>query len=310
MTKLLELLLIKDPKKGTFGIEIECEGENLNANVPIQWNVEDDGSLRGVFPKSRAEYVLKKPLGMVEAVAAVYDLAKCQEKANLNFSFRTSVHVHLNVLDLTPAEYLNLIYTYLLIEEPLIRYCGQERICNRFCLRLQDAEGLMETLVPMFAKFKLKGDYLGDQIRYSAINLSATTKYGSLEFRAMKGNLEVKYIHDWLCALGNLKLYAKSFESPQHIHDEFVRNKPSVFLQNVLKNVYPLFSYEGEEADMRNSFALTIQLPYSYVPFKDPKVGVKPNEPNNDGRMPINYNIGIGQGVNIVDPRLIINDGF
>ena len=48
MKKLYELLG-KAPSEGTFGVEIEVEGDNLCA--PTQgWNITHDGSLRGRYP--------------------------------------------------------------------------------------------------------------------------------------------------------------------------------------------------------------------------------------------------------------------
>lgn len=267
MTKLYELFAHK-PKAGDFGIEIECEGKDLAPHVPDEWNIVDDGSLRGRFPNERAEYVLRKPLSLDGSIKAVADLRNSQlaYNARMNFSFRTSVHVHMNVQQLTYPQYLNLIYTYLLVEEPLVRYCGDERVGNRFCLRLQDAEGLLDYLFTLFRKGPMQLDNIyDDAVRYAAINIAATKKYGSLEFRAMRGNLEVPYISTWLKTLYNLREFAKRFDNPQAIHDHFVKTTPSEFMAEVLGDTYMYYSYPQEAQAIRNSFSITLELPYNYV---------------------------------------------
>lgn len=267
MKKLSELLKLRKPVDGLFGIEIECEGEKLPAAVPYQWTIKDDGSLRGRFPDQRAEYVLVLPMRLDDSVQAVKDLRNTMDnaKSKLDFSYRTSVHVHVNVSDLTTDQYLNMVYTYLLLENSMVRYCGQERIANRFCLRLQDAEGFMETLVNLFRSGpSVIGKLNQDALKYASMNIAATPRYGSLEFRAMRGNMEVDYITRWLIALNNIKEFAKKFKTPRHIHDFFVRNEPSKFMEEVLGDVYPFFSYEEEVDDMRLAFSLTIELPYMY----------------------------------------------
>ena len=267
MTKLYELLQLRKRQDGDFGIEIECEGKNLAVPIPDVWNTVDDGSLRGEFPHGRAEWVLKKPLSLDEATKAVADLAAYQaaNKAQLDFSFRTSVHVHMNVQNLTFNQYLNVIYTYLLLENVLVRYCGNDRIGNRFCLRMQDAEGLSDLLVGLFNKGpKMMGHFSRENVKYASINLAATNAYGSLEFRAMQGNLQVDYINTWVKALYNLREFAKARKDPQDIHDYFVRTDPSEFMANVLKDTYNHFSYEDEVNDIRQAFSITLELPYAY----------------------------------------------
>ncbi len=267
MTKLYELLA-KPNKKGDFGIEIECEGERLPVLMPGNaWNQCDDGSLRGEYPHGRSEYVLRKPLSLDDSMAAIMDLIKQGEdnKAKFDFSFRTSVHVHLNVLDLHIHHYLNLVYTYYIIEESLIRYCGDERIGNRFCLRLRDAEFIINQIGQLFADAPRYLFHLNmEELKYAAINLAATARYGSVEFRGMAGNLNPDYIRIWLKALHNLRTFAQQYDTPKQIHDLFVNTHPSKFIEMVLGDVYRFFAYENEVNDMRTNFSLSIDLPYMF----------------------------------------------
>jgi hypothetical protein len=268
MTKLYELLQLRKRQDGDFGIEIECEGNNLAVPKNDIWNTVDDGSLRGEYPHGRAEWVFRRPHSLEDSIKELESLAKYQadNNAELNFSFRTSVHVHMNVQDLTFDQYLNTVYTYLLLENALVRYCGNERIGNRFCLRMQDAEGLSELLYGLFNKGPKMLDYFSKETaKYASINLAATKQYGSLEFRAMQGNLSVPYISTWLRALYNIREFAKQHKDPQAIHDAFVKMSPSEFMGTVLQDEYRFFSYEDEVNDIRHAFSITLELPYAYT---------------------------------------------
>lgn len=279
MTKLYELLA-KGRKNGDFGIEIECEGERLPLLPPgTAWNQCDDGSLRGEYPHGRSEYVLRKPLSLDDSIAAIMDLIKHGNatRAKFDFSFRTSVHVHMNVLDMRVHHYLNMVYTYYIIEESLIRYCGDERIGNRFCLRLRDADFIINQIGNLFGDPVRFIHHLNmEELKYAAINLAATARYGSVEFRGMAGNINPDYIRIWLKALYNLREFSQQYADPRKIHDLFVNTPPSKFLEMVLGDVYRFFSYENETNDMRTNFSLSLDLPYMFREVKIQKEEVKP----------------------------------
>ena len=121
MRKVYEILELPKPTKGDVGVEIEVEGAGIQTHVSEVWRYEDDGSLRGAFPGGRCEFIFQKPILVGEVQAAIEELAAVQKKgkAKLNFSFRTSVHVHVNVQELTYNQVCNMIYIYLLAERML-----------------------------------------------------------------------------------------------------------------------------------------------------------------------------------------------
>ena len=266
MKKVFQLLNLDEQTPGSYGIEIEAEGKNMNEVTNKFWRTEDDGSLRGHYPESRAEFVLKKPIELDQVEDAIKALHKDLPDAEFDFSFRTSVHVHMNAQGLTYVQLLNVIYLYLLLEEPLTTYCGKERKGNRFCLRLSDAEGILEVVNMLF---RGEGEHLRhiphDEIRYSAINLEALGKYGSLEFRAMRGNADKEVITTWVKALDALKQYAIAKESPMAIHQAFRDAGPSSFLKNVLGDVAGAFHYPRLIKDVQRSHSLSMDLPYMFV---------------------------------------------
>ena len=277
MRKLYELLGRAEPVKGTFGIEIEAEGKGMKAVNNEFWMSEDDGSLRGRFPDTRIEWVLNKPITLDKVVPALKGLAEAQKGAKLNFSFRTSVHVHVNMHELTHPQVLNVIYTYLLLEEPLLTYCGEARKGNRFCLRLQDAEGLMDDLRKVF--FGGEGALFNiapNGIRYASINLEALKKYGSMEFRGMRGTLDVNIISTWVEILNKIREYAMNVEDVEAIHQEFRDLGANAFVKKVMGK-YTKVLGDDFEHDLNLAYSLSLDLPYTYKRYKEmPKVEWKP----------------------------------
>jgi hypothetical protein len=231
------MLLNKPQKLGLLGVEVEVEslkdflprhGDALDA-----WNVTHDGSLRG----ESAEYVFKEPLGARAAINAVNKLRGVLEPVELNWSFRTSVHVHVNVLSLTQQQLNNFLYSYLLLEDVLMAFCGNTREGNRFCLRVKDAEGVVDALVNII---KGKG-YLNlprqDVNRYSSLNVDALQKFGSLEFRGMRGTLDKDVINVWINALVRLRKFAMEAESIEDIAKTFAITPDDEFLKLVFGSV-------------------------------------------------------------------------
>jgi hypothetical protein len=211
---------------------------------------------------------MRKPLPLAEVKDALTCLAQNlkDNKAKPDFSFRTSVHVHINCQELTYNQYLNFLYTYFLLEEPLMTFCGRERKGNRFCLRLQDAEGMLETFNRMF-QFQEEDGFAHippNKVRYSAMNIEATTKYGSLEFRGMKGNMDVDYINDWVMAISYLRAFAQSVEDPTKVYDLYAELEAQGFMEHVLKELAPKFYYARASRDVQRSFSLSLDLPFRF----------------------------------------------
>lgn len=274
MKKLLDILRC-NAAAGDVGIEIEVEGSRLINIDDAQWRTDVDGSLRG----ENREYILKKPVPINKVEACLKSLKKQLEEAkcNLDFSFRTSVHVHVNCQQLTHAEYTAFIYLYMLLEEPLMSYCGKERKGNRFCLRLQDAEGMLGVLNHVFRIEDGVLHYVNDNVRYAALNLAATIKYGSLEFRAMRGNLEVDTLTTWAKTLIHLREMAKQIGSPKKVYSKFVELGAAQFYAEVMGEYAPIYETPKMVPEMQRSFSIALDLPYAYAQAKEKEMVMKKN---------------------------------
>lgn len=263
--KKLHELLGQPLCKGSLGVEIECEGKNLNPIDTDTWRTERDGSLRGEYPYRSSEYVMRQPVSALRLTKVIDELINHQAKATLEFSFRTSVHVHVNVQGYTIDEMLAFLYACLLLEEPLMNFCGETRKGNRFCLRVKDAEGYDKTLNSLFEYgWRTIRDLNGDNIRYSAINIHALKKYGSIEFRGMRGNMDRDVLIPWCNTLLNIRNTATKLGSPVAVYNEFIKRGNQEFAKKMFGKHFDKFDYPDMDRDMANSFSLNIQLPHIF----------------------------------------------
>jgi len=247
-------------QEGEVGIEIEVEGDNLPNHV-VGWHKENDGSLRG----ESCEYVLKKPCARDKVNLYTNRIAKGYKDAGpvIHNSPRTSIHVHINVQDLTFTQIYNFMLLFLILEKPLVAFCGEERINNLFCLRSYDAEGLLTALeeaATPAAIWKLETD----DIRYSAMNAASIFKYGSVEFRSMRGTKDVKLIQKWVRILLKLKDVAKGYRDPIELVEAFSFRGIDKWIMDVMGlNHKVVTERDGWEEDIFDSMRSVQSIAYS-----------------------------------------------
>lgn len=225
---LVKDFLGKKSKKGHQGLELEVESSD---ELPIIkddfWTTKADGTLMGSNgrPGFGAEYVSNGPQDISITGKAIRSL--CWELGQKKYkvlpeSPRTSFHVHNNVLGHTPIQYWTGATLYWLVEPLLFDFCAPRRKANAFCLRLQDAEGI---LLYVFEDLRASQPFtkLGtDQIRYAGQNLAATALHGTIEARGMDGRIDAARQELWSKAL--YAIYgeaAKSYDSPSTLLQEY-----------------------------------------------------------------------------------------
>lgn len=215
--------------KGEIGIEIEEEGRRLPNEVD-GWSVVHDGSLN----EFGREYVLSSPVKIEDVDKVLGDLkgAHLACKSEIHDTIRAGVHIHVNCQDLTMTQLHNFIITYLILEDLLVSYCGPSREGNLFCLRLKDAKALSRHIIDHLRS--KNGFYHEEDVRYASINLTSLSKYGSLEFRAMRSTEDYSVISNWAHMLYNIKQFSRQFRDPKHIIESFSEGEYDIFARNAL----------------------------------------------------------------------------
>lgn len=254
--KIVKNVLGKSGKNGEVGIEIEVEGDRLPP-APKGWLSVNDGSLRG----PSCEYVLSNPVTRedVPTLLARLSTAYKENNVNVHMSNRAGVHVHINMLDSSVIELFNTITLYLIMEDLLVNYCGEDRVGNLFCLRGKDAEYIYDIIAKALRTKSLRS-FNTDNIRYSSINLKALPVHGSLEFRAMRGVADPLQILDWVNMLLKVKDAACSFENPRQIVESLSASE-----EHFVDEVFGEYSEQLQCVDIKRILMDAVRRVQGYV---------------------------------------------
>ena len=256
-------------RAGEVGIEIEVEGSNIFVNKMEHWKVIRDGSLRG---KESAEYVLTSPVKRKEIpkvlkyIKNIWKENGCLINEN---SPRTSVHAHINVQDVSFSNIINYFCLYSIFEEALVKFCGTEREGNLFCLRLKDADSLIDALVYIIKKQNWK-NLSTDTIRYASLNMAAIPKYGSMEFRAMRGTTDISLIQTWVYLLLRLKDQALNFNKASDIVSLLSQSGEEQFLYTILGKYADMIHFPNINRSIREGVRRIQEI--AYTPIEEKKI--------------------------------------
>ncbi len=225
--------------RGDIGLELEIEGSNLARDVDLTevrasesgayWTIHPDGSLRN----GGLEYTLSGPCFKKEVPDLVEGLFKAFEtrKTKLDLTNRTSTHVHVNVSDLKANALTSYIILWSIFEEALVNWCGDQRKGNLFCLRSKDSTYTSTAWGNAIrtGKFSFTNDY-----KYMGLNLGAFSRFGSFEFRTLRGAENPKLVIDWVNILLALKEEARTiFDNPYVIAEILSAQGPDGLFTNI-----------------------------------------------------------------------------
>lgn len=283
--------------EGDLGIEVETEYP-IMVKLPelLNWEVHRDGSLRN----QGLEFTSKAPvkIGALKRghLGTLCDFLK--KTPPIQDCPRTSVHVHVNVLNLSPVQIWTAATAYWLLEDILFEYCGNNRKGSMYCLRMNDAAALLSFIdddmqedVP-FISFQDQ-----DMIRYSGLNLIAIRKFGSIEFRGMRGEYDYNTLDLWTDACYDITHKpGLLYESPEHMLDEYFKipNKQD-FLQKIFqpKFVDELLKIKNINERLEDGVFKVLPIGYDYdwkkwetrvekVRSKGPKYFLNPRNARNN----------------------------
>jgi len=242
-------------KTDLYGVEIEVEGvrlptpEHLSEDV---WRVERDGSLKA---REAWEYVTPGPLSLKGVADSLKVLQDTYDKLNskIDESIRAGVHVHMNVQDWNIKQVMTFATCYYLLEYPLLKWCGPAREGNLFTHRTGDAEYVLFRVLKSLNTRNLK--YLKDDIiRYASLNFCSLFKYGSLEFRGMRGTGKLDDIMLWVTIIDDLREASETFSDPVDVISSMSGDGELEFLRRCLPNTYHLFEKTDDiEKNIRES---------------------------------------------------------
>ena len=192
------------------GMECEVEavedyrGQGLNAHG---WNITEDGSLR-----NNGREFISTPMvldKLLQAFQLLHTKDPSVDRKNQYlflgdnpFSERTSIHVHVNCLDLTLDQVKAITMWYALFEPYFFKMVKPEREHNIHCVQLNQTslpEHYKRPFVSMVNKWS----------KYTALNLLPLKELGTIEFRHHHGTADFEEVSRWLNTIKNLWTYGK-----------------------------------------------------------------------------------------------------
>lgn len=242
---------------GTRSVGIEVEVENARGMDSSHfWSCITDHSLRN----HGAELVMRAPLGGADLRNALNDLRGTLRKhPNLHCSERTSLHVHIDVRDLSLVQVRNILATYTATEAALYKMSGKSRYDNIYCPGITSALAQIGVMRRVMSDYTFEGGVY-DWCKYTGINLHSISERGSIEFRSHEGTTDVRRIMQWTNILLTLVEYAISQPSPESILAD-ANKGASVLLTKVYGRFANLLAGDGEyEQYYKNNLTNLIDL--------------------------------------------------
>lgn len=288
-------------KPGSVAVELEVETQNPTEGLSIPgWIRKKEDSLRGfgsewVSDGPQALFTLKQNL-QVLCDTLNGDAYKAERECP-----RAGLHVHLNVGNLTPRQYWTGVTAYWVVENCLFNTFGYDRKSNLFCLRLKDAEGVLN-FVQQDLRHSLPFKYINtDSIRYAGQNLNATPKFGSVEYRGMPSTTDPDQIYKWGSELYLMFSNAVAiYSSPSHILDTYIQRGADVILSSLFSSsfVEELKSHHGWREDVEQNILPLCDLAYFHS-WDDWEKKIEKNALNQKINSKPALNLGAG-GINTV----------
>lgn len=217
---------IQNPKT-LVGIEVEVENVMaIDPNIGLMlWQMKEDGSLRnngrefvtpGAIPCSLVEPALKLLFNGLNP--------------DIDFSNRTSIHVHVDVRQLTLQQIVALLLTYLTVENLLFKFVGNSRRTNIFCTPISET-GIIEGVSADPKKFihSIQNTWM----KYTGLNLLPIANFGSVEFRHMPGTNNVNKLLAWVDMITRLKQFVYRFQYDEIVQTIMTLNSNSRYRQYV-----------------------------------------------------------------------------
>ena len=183
-------------KELVYGIELEIEGvPNARERCTVLGiRYTTDGSLRN----NGVEFITM-PMRLNQMAYLLHKFLDGNFDES-NYSERTSIHVHANVLDLNVDQLSCICLLYQTFEPLLFEFIGHGREKNIFCVPWYDSTLTYEYVGKMMEEKNV--GHVHRWMKYSALNLLPIRTQGTIEFRHMAGHSDSNVIIDWCNLIG------------------------------------------------------------------------------------------------------------
>lgn len=192
-----------------LGIEVELEGVEDVPEVSGAWRVVRDNSLRGYGGR---EYIFRRPYNGLDVPRALAQLEKAFTGVTPVVGPDTSVHVHVNCLELTTKQYYNFVSLAIVFEPIIMNTICSGRENNPFCQQAADVATIPQQMATHIARCLYAGP--GRMSRYAGINVECLNKFGSVEFRGHPATYKKADLLAWCNVLLCMYNYILTIDIP------------------------------------------------------------------------------------------------
>lgn len=200
------------------GIEIEVEGTDQDFTaLQDKWRVTSDGSLR-----DRGAELISLPVqgeDLDKTLEKLHEWACTQD--NLRFSERCSVHIHVNVGDLTAYQLGMFLAVSVLFEGSLFLLAGRDRLCNTFCLPTYKVPTNLDNISALLNYRNF--DHLRS-MKYLGISTNRAMDLNTLEFRMFNGTVHTETLRTYIDFVLSLKELSLSVDNIEQLQDFKIQN--------------------------------------------------------------------------------------
>jgi hypothetical protein len=226
-----------------FGVELEIEGltqspDNYTFNG-IDYHA--DGSLRN----NGAEFVTR-PMNYVDTEAVLHKFFNMGGFSEKNYSERCSVHVHINVGDISEEHLRTMLAVYASHERALFDWIGDNRKHNIFCVPWYETNLSTGVSQDMQTLANISRAWM----KYTALNLLPIWRQNTIEFRHMGGTCNIERILTWMRLIAAMYTYSKNTPLKTFIN---TLNEVS-FHSQYAPFTYTVFGKEADELVGLNSY--------------------------------------------------------
>lgn len=236
------------------------------ANVQAYFNIHSDGSLRN----HGSEFTFKSGYSGTKILAAMTAMDECARIMKFEGSYRTSMHAHLNMHDVTfPQDVFAIGAVYCLAEPFLYDFVGNDRDCCNYCVPWYAHPGHFEQYfktikgskaIGLANAFKNSKTY-----KYSGLNFFSLGDFGTVEFRQAPVTMQKAKIVTWINLIMRLKKWV--LEHPGVTGEALIYRAQNLGAEAFLRE---LFQEDYREAvkmtrDLTSAFKLGMTTLYYFV---------------------------------------------
>lgn len=241
-----------------IGIEVEVENYRVRGDGSLNraWQVTDDGSLR-----NDGIELITKPIAASAAPVCLEYLMHQYLSDECCFSPRTSVHVHINVQDLSRPSAMDMVLLYTVFEKLFYQYAGRGRQKNIYCVPITECN-ILTNLVD-FTDPSRDNRWL----KYTGLNTLPIRQYGTIEFRHMHGTTDVGKLSAWIGMIAKLKEYVRK-TSTKDIRSMIAQMNDGFDFGRLLSDIFGdyarLLQYRGPQ-DLTYMHAKQALVPHAHT---------------------------------------------